>query len=115
MAKLRFNEKKIAQTPFLKKRMARFVASIDMHFNECPSIEDMLIYGVRGYAQYSESDLCNLFDKSYKRILQAYEEHKQQYPDPGNYYSKHNGARFIELIHEAQEIGNEVFENQVLK
>ena len=62
MAKRRFNTKKIANTPSLKKKMAKFCAYVEVKYNK-PNYEEIIYKGHRGFISFSEDDLAKEFDK----------------------------------------------------
>lgn len=120
MAKRRFNEKRIASSPALKKRMAKFCAHIDVRYgDERPtvSLEDILFKGYRGFISLSEEELGKEFDKRFQLLVdkftfvQAQEEQKKN----DKWYRKSDTVVDIELWHEeGQSIANEIFEGQFL-
>lgn len=116
MAKRRFNSKKIANTPSLKKRIARFCAEIEVKYNK-PDYMEMLYKGHRGFISFSEDDLAKEFDKRMQIIRDKYSvqvaNNKEREKD--RWYRK--GDEFVELelwYEEGVAIANEIFEETFL-
>ena len=116
MAKRRFNAKKIANTPSLKKRMARFCAQMHLKYDK-PNYEEMLYKGHRGFISYSEDDLGKEFDKQLSIIREKYSAHKADDDKRKNdrWYRQSDQMVGLELYYEeAVSIANEIFEEQFL-
>lgn len=118
MAKRRFNAKKIANTPSLKKRMAKFIAQYDTE-KQNYSLVEMLAFGHRGYISFSEKELCREFDKIYQLMLSKVESCKEDLNRPPDraWQQAEKQRRLDEAIAEmadANEIANEIFEEQFL-
>lgn len=64
MSKRRYNAKKIAQTPSLKRNLAMVIAEFSPRDPQI-NMTNLLAYGHRGYISYSEDELCKIFDKLY--------------------------------------------------
>lgn len=83
MAKRRFNAKKIAQTPSLKRKMAELLAENVTPTPEL-SLTRLLTYGHRGFISYSEEELGKMFDKLYSeeltRITELKAKHLKELP-----------------------------------
>ena len=120
MAKRRYNAKKIAQTPSLKRKIAEFIA------NKADKTEydivKMLTYGHRGYISYSEDGLCKLFDKLFSDVTQKYNERVQEiYTEMGQSKRawqhdslKKDLERLNKAMDEYKELANEIFEEKIL-
>lgn len=76
MSKRRYNSKKIARSPALKRKMAELLASEDLQGNRV-TLAHVLAYGHRGYISYNETELCKLFDKVFESKLKAAAEKKK--------------------------------------
>lgn len=72
--KLRKKSKNIAKQPKLKKTISEFLADRTIVSTIKVDIKKMLIEGHRGFLAMKETDLCNLFDKEYERMLEKMEE-----------------------------------------
>ena len=123
MANRRYNAKKIAQTPSLKKKIARFCAHVDVtytpHNKWTDKIEEILTNGHRGYVSLSEGDLAKEFDKHLEILRNDYsvkkQEDDQSRAEDGKWYCQ--SEKFVELTlwyEEAVEIANAVFEKEFL-
>lgn len=118
MAKRRYNAKKIANTPALKKRMAKFCAHVEM--THCrPNYEEMLFKGHRGFVSYSEDDLAKEFDKRLQIVRDKYSELKavQDGLKEGEYRSMSFTNTYAEITlwyEEGVNIANEIFEDRFL-
>ena len=117
LAKRRYNSKKIANTPSLKKRMARFCSQMTVKYDK-PNYEEILFKGHRGFISYSEDDLAKQFDKQLMILRDKYSvlkvaDDKQQ--KEARWYRQTD--EFTELTlwyEEGVSIANEVFEEQFL-
>lgn len=118
MSKRRFNAKKIANTPSLKKAMARFCAHVDIEFTEQkPNYAELLYKGHRGYISYSEDDLAKEFDKRLEIVRSKYSVMKANEDKRANdrWYRKSDQFAEVELWYEeAVDIANQIFEEQFL-
>lgn len=117
MAKRRFNAKKIANTPSLKKRMAKFCAHVEVKYSK-PNYEEMIYKGHRGFISYSEDDLAKEFDKRMQIIRDKYSVLKVK-DDKDKVESRwyRQSDELVELTlwyEEGVEIANEIFEEQFL-
>lgn len=116
MAKRRFNAKKIANTPSLKRNMAKFCAEIDVKFNK-PDYVDLLYKGNRGYISMAEDDLCKEFDKRFEILKVQYEPLRKVNEEAQNRRGYRQSDSYIELyflFEQATEIANEIFEETFL-
>ena len=114
MAKRRFNAKKIANTPSLKKRMAKFCAFVEVKWSK-PDYEEMMYKGHRGFISFSEDDLAKEFDKRLQIIRDKYGALKVNDDEDKNrrFYRKSDELVELELWYEeAVTIANEIFEEQ---
>lgn len=117
MAKRRFNSKKIANTPSLKKRMAKFCAQMEVKYAK-PNYEEMLYKGHRGFISYSEDDLAKEFDKKLQLLRDKYSAMKvvdDKQKVEARWYRQSD--EFVELslwYEEGTFIANEIFEEQFL-
>lgn len=117
MGKRRFNSKKIANTPSLKKRMAKFCATMEIKYSK-PNYEEMLYKGHRGFISYSEDDLAKEFDKKLQILRDKYSVSKAK-DDKEKTESRwyRQSDEFVELTlwyEEGTLIANEIFEEQFL-
>lgn len=118
MAKRRFNDKKIANTPSLKKRIARYCAEYDVKWTKIDAIE-LLYKGNRGYISMSEDSLGKEFDKKFTDVQAKFDElHKVEQEDSkkSKWYRPSN--TYVDLTafrEEGISIGNEIFEEVLLK
>lgn len=117
----RYNAKKIAKTPSLKRNLALFIAErtkIDK------SVVDLIAYGHRGLISHDEKDLCKMFDKLYAEKLAEIEEHREalkakihEYGDKG--WRVETTREKIKELEKSllpyEEIAGEIFEENVLK
>ena len=73
MRKLRKRVKDVKKVPMLKKRIANWIADMDMSCNpdarSNASVKRMLLKGNRGYLAMSEKELCDIFDKVYQSLV----------------------------------------------
>jgi hypothetical protein len=116
LAKRRFNAKKIANTPSLKKRMAKFCAEMDVKYTK-PDYLDILYKGHRGFISYSEDDLAKEFDKKLSILREKYSIMKanDDTSKNGRFYRKSDDFVELELWYEeGVSIANEIFEEQFL-
>lgn len=121
MAKRRFNAKKIAQTPSLKRNLAMIVAE---HHERDPqlSLTNLLAYGHRGYISYSEDELCKLFDKIFTKQLEDYAERKKRLEEElakaTRSWQTENSIKELQKLEEHiskfKVIANEIFEEKFL-
>ena len=120
MAKRRYNAKKIAQTPSLKRKMAEIAAEFGERSPEL-SLTNILTYGHRGYISYSEDDLCKIFDKIFTQALVDAADKRATLEE--NIKTAHNWQREVhkkelEVIEDhiarLQAIANEIFEEKFL-
>lgn len=118
----RYNEKKIASTPLLKKQMAAFCAQFDVAYcsNKDAILQTALFKGHRGYVSYSDKDLAKEFDKRIEMLRDKYSLYKKSEDERkvsrGKYYYEDN--KFVEVTifyEEGVRIANEVFEEEFLK
>lgn len=117
MAKQRYNSKKIANTPSLKKRIARFCAQMDVKYTK-PDYEEMLYKGHKGFISYSEDDLAKEFDKKLQLLRDKYGVMKAQ-DDKQKVEARwyRQSDEFVEVAlwyEEGTLIANEIFEEQFL-
>lgn len=119
MSKRRYNAKKIANTPQLKKRMAKFCATVDVSFQDTKvDIAEILYKGHRGFISLSEDDLAKEFDKRLEFMRDKYGAAVKEDQDnqKGRWYRKSDHFANIELWYEeGANIANEIFEEQFLK
>ncbi len=125
MANRRWNAKKIAQTPSLKKKMARFCAHVDITYPDkikdykALNFEEVLTYGHRGYVSFSEDDLAKAFDNRVEIVRDHYSALKEiddlDKVEDGR--SHRPQTKFIEVTlwyEEAVEIADAIFEKDFL-
>ena len=119
MAKRRYNAKKIAQTPSLKKKLAMILAEHEPRDPQI-SLTNMLAYGHRGLISYSEEDLCKRFDKLYSVQIESLNERRIKLDKEKNQsqWGRQGIEREIkgleELVARFQEVADEIFEEKVL-
>lgn len=120
MAKRRYNAKKIANTPSLKRGMAEFCAQVDVEFgaNKDDLLLQALYKGHRGYISYSEDDLAKEFDKRINLLRDAYSKAKAE-DDETKERWKHarSSEKFTKLelwYEEGVKIADQVFEDKFL-
>lgn len=119
LAKRRYNAKKIAQTPSLKKKMAAIIAKYD---TKAYNLQEMLVYGHRGYISYHEDDVCKLFDQTYSAQIEKQEALIEQLETELK-SARRWGLSMIEekikacksVIQEFDDIANEIFEEKMLR
>lgn len=115
----RFNHKKIAKQPLIKKKLALFCATIDVAYNEFKTVtyHEILAHGHRGYISYSEDDLAKAFDKRFEFIKNKHEEYlkaKAEAQTNRGYYITVQKDTIETYYADAVELANEIFEEQVL-
>ncbi len=76
MSKRRYNSKRIARSPALKRKIAELLAEYDQNQKKV-TLTHVLAYGHRGYISYNEDDLCKLFDKLMTEQLAVAAEKKK--------------------------------------
>ena len=122
MSKRRYNAKKIAQTPSLKRNLAMIVAEYAPRDPQL-SLTNLLAYGHRGYISYSEDELCKLFDKIHVETSEKLLSSKKELEDKMNKSSNASWQissieREIKIIdaHLAKfkVIADQIFEKKVL-
>ena len=119
MAKRRYNAKKIAQTPSLKKKLAMILAEHEPRDPQI-SLTNMLAYGHRGLISYSEDDLCKRFDKLFSAQMEALSERKTKLEKEATTSRwgidgiKREIKGLEDLVARFQEIADEIFEEKVL-
>lgn len=121
MGKRRYNSKRIAKQPLLKKNMAKFCAHVDVKYNmgKKPDMEEILAHGHRGYISMSEDDLAKAFDAKFEILKAKYfvlkaRDDKQKTED--RWYRQEN--EFVDAslwYEEGVTIADQVFEEQFLK
>lgn len=119
MGKRRYDAKKIAKSPLLKKRMAKFCAevAITWELQKVNDYKEILFAGHRGYISYSEDDLCKEFDKKLEILRDRYSKLKASEDKKRNDRWFRPDPTFDEITmwyEEGVEIANEVFEEQFL-
>lgn len=119
MAKRRYNSKKIANTPSLKKRTAQFCAEIDAKFGSKDiNLIDILYKGHRGYISYHEDDLAKEFDKRIELLRDKYSAakvHEDKRKEGSRWYRQSDEFAQLELWYEeGVNIANEIFEEKFL-
>lgn len=121
MAKVRYNAKKIAKTPALKKKLAIIVAQYDEEVRKVTML-DVLVYGHRGLISYSEDELCKKFDKIFNHHLEIrndlHAKLKEIEPVSRRRWDQETIQGSIkqneEHIAKLQEVANEIFEDRFL-
>ena len=122
MAKQRYNNKKIANTPSLKKAMARFCAQMMVKYNK-PNYEELLYKGHRGFISFSEEDLAKEFDK---QLMILRDKHTEIVEIDNEFYKKtfsqinvrqpysYERTELERFYQEGIKIANDVFEDKFL-
>jgi hypothetical protein len=81
-SKRRYNSKKIARTPSLKRDLAKFIAAFSTEEKlKVPTLVDMIAFGHRGLISYDESELCKKFDQLYENKIKQIEDKKERLRD----------------------------------
>lgn len=121
MAKRRYNAKKIAQVPSLKRKLAVIIAQWDEDLRKT-ALLDMLVYGHRGLISYSEDDLCKRFDKIFNKFLEIRTELQEELKTISTSFNKRWEVERVNdrikdneiIISDLLEIANEIFEDRFL-
>lgn len=120
MAKRRYNAKKIAQTPSLKRKMAEIAVQFGERSPEL-SLVTILTYGHRGHISYSEDELCKIFDKIFTKALADAAEKRVKLEElikTAHNWQRESHKKELDVIEEhiskLQAIANEIFEEKFL-
>lgn len=116
MTRKKYDAKKLAKIPNLKKKIALFLAREEYLNSKTElslSIIDILAFGVRPFISFSEKDLIKKFDESYNKKLEhisLLEKKSNESPS----WLKHNYNEDIKII-KAEISAQEELMNEILE
>lgn len=123
MSKRRYNAKRIAKSPALKRKIAELLAEHHESISaEKLSLNHLLAYGHRGYISFNETELCKIFDKLFTTKLTEADDRKkkiaEQKINPRHSWEVREQERALASIEQSlakfREIADELFEAQFL-